>query len=223
MFIANFMTTPARTITPDTLLPEARALMSQGHFRHLPVVDGEGHLIGIVTDRDLRSALPTGLMDEQNHQDFLKRFETMPIKAVMTEATANLPAEATLDDALLLFDRTKVGGLPVVDCERKVVGILSVRDLLTAYRQLFGLDGKGSALVGVVDDGKPGVLTRLCEVLETNQIPFTRLLRTNQNDQGKGLIYVRVHTFNISGVHQTLAAAGFVPATPAITRKEKDA
>jgi len=223
MFIADFMTAPARTVTPETLLPEARELMTTGNFRHLPVVDEHGRLVGIITDRDLRSAMPSGLMDEEERREYLHRFEALPVKAVMTEAVASLPAEATLDDALLLFDRTRVGGLPVLDGEERVVGILSIRDLLTAYRQLFGLGLKGSTLVGVEDDGQPKPLTRITGVLEASRIPFTRLLRTGEPGQGSGLIYVRIHTYNLSAVHQALTAAGFKTATPTSGRKSDHA
>lgn len=216
MFVATFMTAPARTVTPATLLPQARELMSGGNFRHLPVVDDCGRLVGIVTDRDLRSAFPAGMLDEEERDEYLQRFARTEVRAIMTAAVASLPAQATLDDALLLFDRTRVGGLPVVDGEGKVVGILSVRDLLTAYRQLFGLGVKGSTLIGVADDGDPRILTRLTGALEAGHVPFTRLIRTGDLGGQGGVIYVRVHTHNLSSVNNALAGAGLKTVTPGI-------
>lgn len=223
MFISNFMTTPAKTVTPETLLTEARELMTTGNFRHLPVVDGTGCLVGIITDRDLRSAFPTGVMDEEERQAYMKRYVRTTVLAIMTEAVACLPLQATLDDALLLFDRTRVGALPVVDHGHKVAGILSVRDLLTAYRQLFGLGEKGSTLIGVADNGDPSLLTRLTGVLEKGRIPFTRLIRTGVlGDQG-AVIYVRVHTHNLNSVHNILASAGFGMVPPGVERSRDHA
>jgi acetoin utilization protein AcuB len=223
MFIATFMTTPARTVSPDTLLSEARELMTTGKFRHLPVVDEERRLVGIITDRDLRSAMPTGMLTEAEKGAYLQRFAATTVRTIMTEAVANLTAEATLDDALLLFDRTRVGALPVVDGEHKVIGIISVRDLLTAYRQLFGLGVKGSTLIGVVDQGDPTVLTRLTGALEAGQIPFTRLIRTGELGGHGSVIYVRVHTHNLNGVHNILAGAGFKTVAPGIERSNDHA
>ncbi|NTV14382.1 MAG: CBS domain-containing protein [Desulfobulbaceae bacterium] len=223
MFIATFMTAPPRTVSPDTLLAEARELMTGGNFRHLPVVDEEGRLAGIITDRDLRSAMPTGVIDKQEASEYRKRFARTTVRAIMTETVACLPLEATLDDALLLFDRTRVGALPVLNSAHQVVGILSVRDLLTAYRQLFGLGEKGSTLIGVADDGDPNVLTRLTKTLETGRIPFTRLIRTGELGGKSALIYVRVHTHNLNGVHNTLAGAGFRTVAPGIERSDENA
>jgi acetoin utilization protein AcuB len=135
----------------------------------------------------------------------------------MTEAVARITVNSTLDDALLLFERSKVGALPVVNDGQEVVGILSISDLLTAYKQLFGLGEKGSTLIAVKDDGKPKPLTRLTEALENRKVPFSRLIRDAGEGPGTdaGLIYVRVHTHNLSGVHTALAAAGFNTVNPA--------
>ena len=223
MFIANFMTAPAQTVSPETLLPVARELMTTGKFRHLPVVDPEGRLLGIVTDRDLRSAFPAGVFDEEERREYHKRYSRTTVAAIMTETVACISMAATLDDALLLFDRAKVGGLPVVNKDKKVIGVLSVRDLLTAYRQLFGLGVKGSNLITIEDDGRPRLLAQLTEVLESGGIPFTRLIRTgvSEGDRQPGLIYVRVHTHNLNGVRNALVAAGFKTVAPGIERSEE--
>ncbi|MBU0479648.1 MAG: CBS domain-containing protein [Proteobacteria bacterium] len=217
MFVVNFMTKKVVTVTPETLLPQVKDLLKTGNFRHLPVVDASGRLAGMLTDRDLRSAYPSVLMDEQERGRYLKRFKGMKLSEIMTEATARLSPQSTLDDALLLFDQAKVGALPVVDAEQKVVGIFSVRDLLAAYKKLFGLGEKGSTLIAVKDDGKPNPLSRLTAALEGKNVPFSRLIRNvrPESDSGAGLIYIRIHTHNLSGVHTTLAAAGFETVAPA--------
>ncbi|MBU0728947.1 MAG: CBS domain-containing protein [Proteobacteria bacterium] len=217
MFVTNFMTEKVTTVNPEMLLPQVKDLLSKGKFRHLPVIDASGKLTGILTDRDLRSAYPSAVIDEAERARYLNRFNQMKVSEIMTEAVARLTLRSTLDDALLQFDREKIGALPVVDDEQKVVGILSVQDLLAAYKQLFGLGEKGSALIAVKDDGKPHPLTRLTEVLENKKVPFSRLIRDvrSASNTGSGLIYIRVHTHNISGIHTALASAGFSTVTPA--------
>lgn len=218
MFVTTYMSKTVSTVSPDTPLSAAKETLSTGNFRHLPVLDPAGRLTGIITDRDLRSAYPSGLLKDDERSAYLKRFRKMEVREIMTAPVARLTVRSTLDDALLLFDHSKVGALPVVDDEEKVVGILSIRDLLTAYKQLFGLGEKGSALLAVQDDGQPHPLTRLTEVLEKREIPFSRLIRDAgpKSDQGSRLIYVRVHTHNISGVHAALTAAGFTSVTPVV-------
>ena len=218
MFVTSFMSKTVTTVTPDVLLSQVKDLLSKGNFRHLPVIDDSGKLIGILTDRDLRSAYPSALMEENERIDYLKRFKEMRVEEIMTEATARLTLKSTLDDALLLFDRSKVGALPVVDDKQRVVGLLSIRDLLAAYKKLFGLGEKGSALIAVKDDGKPRPLSRLTEALENKNVPFSRLIKDarSSSEEGSHLIYIRVHTHNISGVHATLESAGFSTVNPAM-------
>jgi len=223
MFIATYMTAPARTVSPDALLSEARELMTTGNFRHLPVVDAEQRLVGIITDRDLRSAMPTAMLDEATRGDHLKRFARTTVQAIMTQAAAHLTVESTLDDALLLFDRSRVGAMPVLNGNRQVIGILSVRDLLAAYRQLFGLGERGSTLIGIADSGEPNLLTRLTEVLESGHIPFTRLIRAGALGGHGAIIYVRIHTHNLNGVHNALTEAGFRTVAPGIERSDEHA
>jgi acetoin utilization protein AcuB len=217
MFVSNFMSSPVKTVTPETFLPAAREIMTTGSFRHLPVVGDKNRLLGIITDRDLRSALPSPLMSEPERGEYLQRFATLTVGQIMTAIVTKLPVKATLDDALILFEERKVGALPVVNGANQLVGILAVNDLLKAYKQLFGLGVRGSSLLVVKDDGNPRALTRLTEVLETKRVPFTRLIRTGgtgQNDE-ESLIYVRVHTYNLSGIHQALTEAGFQTVVPA--------
>jgi acetoin utilization protein AcuB len=103
------------TVTPDVSLAQVKDKLREGNFRHLPVIDKSGKLTGILTDRDLRSAYPSATMDEKERASYLKRFKEMKVSEIMTETVARLTQESTLDDALLLFERSKVGALPVVD------------------------------------------------------------------------------------------------------------
>jgi len=214
MFVETYMSRPVVTVTADTLLPEVRRLLLANNFRHLPVVDRENRLVGIITDRDLRGAWPAALMSEAEKEEYGSRFARTSARAIMTEAVARIGAAATLDDALLQFDRAKVGALPVVDGEDRLVGILSIRDLLSAYRQLFGLGERGSSLISVRDDGGADFLTRLVLLLDQKNIPFTRLIKKSFSGHNQGVVYLRIHTHNLHGVHRTLKDAGFAAVVP---------
>lgn len=213
MFVSNFMSHPVRTAGPETPVSEAREIMAAASCRHLPIVDEGGRLLGIITDRDIRSALPSAVVDQRKIAESLHRFATLPVKRIMTEVVTRLSVEATLDDALILFEENKVGALPVLDDDERLVGILALNDLLKAYKRLFGLGLRGSSLIVVKDDGKPHPLTRLTELLEAREVPFTRLIRTGDNDRDN-LIYVRIHTYKLSAIYQALAEAGFEAVAP---------
>lgn len=208
MIIARHMTPNPVTVRPETPLPEVRRLLHAKPYRHLPVTDDAGVLLGIVSDRDIRSSFPSALLDPLLRQEQIDRLEQVPVSAIMGHPTVSLSVEATLDDALLLFDRHPVGALPVVDAGRRVVGIVSPRDVLRAYRRLFAIGEAGSALVEVRDDGRPRLLSRIAAALEEHEIPCTRLVRAERRNGGDGTAYVRVQTYNIHAVHELLRAAG---------------
>jgi len=210
MYIYEHMTPDPITISSEILLPEARLLLNEYDFRHLPVVDEKRRLIGIITDRDLRSAYPSSVTVESERMLIYRKVEKTKVADIMTTSCSTLRLEATLDDALMIFDRDKVGGIPVVTDRDVVVGMFSMRDLMTAYRKLFGVDDKGSLLVGIVDDGRETIMSELVVMFEENSISLTRLIRLNQGREG-AQIYMRINTRNPGLVRKLLVGNGFSP------------
>ena len=207
MYISRHMTSDPITVSPAMLLPEARALLNEYHFRHLPVVDEQGRLVGMLTDRDLRSAYPSSVLSDSERRLVYERVEETAVSEIMTTECISLSADSTLDDALFLFDRDQLGALPVLDNDQ-VVGIFSIRDLTAAYKTSFGVGEKGAVLIGLHDDGSPTIMTRLVTLLEEEGIPFTRVLRIHDKSNGDS-IYLRVNTFKIAAVLGLLEENGF--------------
>ncbi len=206
MFIENYMTREPQTIGPKMLLPEARLLLNEYHFRHLPVVDNLGRLLGMLTDRDLRSAYPSSVLSDSERRMIFDRVEQTAVEEIMSTKLVCLSSQSTLDDALHHFDREKVGALPVIDDE-KLVGVFSIRDLLGAYKELFGVSEKGSVLITIIDEGQDGILQNIISLLEKEQVPFTRLMRVGNREEEKR-IYLRVNTFKLAAIYTLLEEAG---------------
>ncbi len=212
MYVTNYMKRAPVTVRPETSIAEVKSILETKHFRHLPVVDDKGRLLGMVTDRDVRSAYPSSVVSDKQNKDEMLKVSQSPVCEIMTWDVVFLAPYATLDDALILLDRQKVGALPVVDEDRTVIGIFSISDLIQAYTKLFGLGERGSALVGVKADGKPRPLTRIVHVLEEHGIHFNRVVRKKDDTPGASFetITIRVNTMNIRAVHRALEEAGFV-------------
>jgi acetoin utilization protein AcuB len=217
MFIHYHMTASPITVTADQTVAEAIDILQQNSIRHLPVVDEQGLLKGMLSDRDLRSARPSSVAQSKERHNVEERVNNTPISVVMSRECMSLSRLATLDDALLIFQSRKFGALPVVDEEEKVVGIFSIGDLLKAYRCLFGLGEKGSVLISVEDTDDPQALSKLVKVMEEKQVQFTRLVRADGSCKSKAMIYLRINTYNIRSVYKALEAAGFTIHVPEIT------
>lgn len=214
MYVRYYMTVSPITVNPEVPIEEAKALLERHNFRHLPVVDGEGRLLGMVTDRDIRSAFPSTMLTAEERQQILNRVQQIPVGDIMSANNMVLTTTSTLDDALLLFERKSVGALPVLDEGGRVAGIMSFNDLLKAWRSLFGLGEKGSVLLAIEVSAEPRSLSKLVQVLEELNVPFTRLVRTDGSGREPAMIYLRINTYNIRAVHKAIEKAGFTVYHP---------
>ncbi len=218
MFIQDYMTENPVTVAPDIMIIGAIELLGEYDFRHLPVVDGDGVLLGIVTDRDLRSACPSSIIREEDIEQGMELLRSTPVATVMSSEVIVISPDSTIDAALLLFESRGFGTLPVVDRQGRVVGIFSLKDMMVGYRRLFGLGEKGSALVCIEDSGEKQMLSSLVKALAENKILFTRLIRKEKDGPRPAMIYLRINSMNLSFVRKVIDGAGFTLYNPVIDR-----
>lgn len=129
MTVSEVMTRDPFSITRDTLLLEIVRTLKESHIRQLPVVSPDGHLVGIVTDRDVRLALNSPLV-LRGRGDDMDLMRTVMAEAIMTSDPLSVSPETSIVEAARLLAKYKFGALPVVSGE-KLVGIISTTDLLS--------------------------------------------------------------------------------------------
>ena len=133
--VEDWMTYNPITITPDTTLPVAHQLMKDNNVRRLPVLDGKS-ILGIVTLGDVRAAGPS----ESNSLSIYElRFllSSTTVDTVMTTKLYCVKPEDTLDHAAQVMLGHKVGGLPVIDDDGLLAGIISESDIFKAVMEIF--------------------------------------------------------------------------------------
>ena len=125
--VKDWMTRNVVTITPDTTLPEAHRLMTENRVRRLPVMRND-FLVGIITLGDVRGAEPSGATSlsiwELNYL-----LSQLKIEEIMTRNLITISPYATIGQAAEVMLEHKVSGLPVVDGEMKLVGIITESDI----------------------------------------------------------------------------------------------
>ena len=141
--VRDIMTSPALVIGPDTTLPVASALMKQHHIRHLPVVEN-GRLIGVISRGDLREASTRAAVNADSYElNFT--LARLTVDRLMTRRVLTITPEAPIVHAAELMTQHKIAGLPVVDAEGGVVGIITESDLLRLLvRSLGDANGKSA-------------------------------------------------------------------------------
>lgn len=129
MRVVDVMSEAPVTVTPSQTAADAHELMMQKGFRQLPVVDG-GQLVGIISDRDIRLCAGERFwVDAEAREAALK----IPVGALMTRELVTLSPNDSLEKALEVFIDAKVGGIPVVDQDAGLLGIVTYVDLLRCF------------------------------------------------------------------------------------------
>ena len=129
--VSERMTRFPVTVTPNASIANALEKMKAGHFRHLPVVDENNHLLGIFSDRDLRLMHPSPSVEQD--QQALEKFAATAIADVATYNPISILPDATLENAADLMLRWNVEALPVVAGDDHLVGIITASDFLKEF------------------------------------------------------------------------------------------
>lgn len=125
--VADWMTEGVLAVETFDSIAIARQLMAKHRVNQLPVLDND-HLVGIVTDRDIRDAYPTSMMI--NRAEEIDRFaEKITVEEVMTRDIFIVRPETSLSTAVSLLRRHRIGSLPVVK-NKSLVGIITRSDIL---------------------------------------------------------------------------------------------
>jgi acetoin utilization protein AcuB len=207
MLISTIMTQPVVTIGPDKSILQAKAKLDSRRIRHLPVVGQDSVLLGIITDRDLRGLLPSRLDQDLPARNELKKLSTIKVKDIMVKEPYTLSLSHSLQNALVLFQRTRVGAFPVVDERRRAVGILSKGDLLSAFTHVLGIDEPGT-LLGVVVEQTHSAVMAVVQAIEAAGIAFGSILVARDWDEGHWAVFAYLFSLQTTGLKRRLERMG---------------
>jgi len=129
MKVVDVMTRDPMTLAPTETVGQADEVMTQNRFRQIPIVTKK-ELVGIVTDRDVRSFLSGSLL--ANSQDRDRAFNT-PVQEIMTTDPITVSPDDDLQEILEVLIEEKIGGIPVVDETEGLVGIVTYVDVLRCF------------------------------------------------------------------------------------------
>lgn len=213
MFVSRSMTHKVIRVDPDAGIFEAQELMAENKVRHLPVTEPDGRLIGIVTDRDIRSALPYKFFEQSPSEGEKKNVSQLKVKDIMTRDAITISPSYTIQDALLIIQDSRVGALPVVDEAGKLKGIISVRDLLRAFINVLGIGEPGTLLCILVEE-KVGQLKKIVDAITAENISFGSVLVARYWEKDKRAVFTYLLTQNIAHVKEKLTKLGFTLLDP---------
>jgi acetoin utilization protein AcuB len=214
MYIRKTMTVKVITISKYADILEARTLMVANRFRHLPVVDENDNLAGIITDRDVRSALSLERYNAPSRPDPTDGISGIVVADVMTRDPVTIALDSTIQDALLLIRDHGVGAFPVVDETGKLRGILSDSDLLRAFINVLGINEPG-LLLGILVDEEMREMQKIVDALVAEDVSFGSILVARHWKEGKRAVFPYLLSQNIAALKRRLTRLGFDLLDPA--------
>jgi acetoin utilization protein AcuB len=146
MLVVERMTTPVVTITAETTVGQALAIIEARQLRHLPVLDAQDTLIGIVSEKDLLRARPDD-----------------PVQEVMTRKVITVTEYTALEEAARIMADHKISSLPVMR-NGKLVGIITETDLFKIFLELLAAREKGVRLTMLIPEEKGTLASLTAEI-----------------------------------------------------------
>jgi CBS domain-containing protein len=136
--VADAMTRKIVTVTEKDALEKLEEGMERLRFRHLPVVDEAGKLVGLLTHSDIRHAWSTFLSDREADRNAL--IAQVPVGRIMQKTVVTVRPDESLVEAGRRMWEDKLGCLPVVDDTGALVGIITAADFIRMTLRLMGSD-----------------------------------------------------------------------------------
>ena len=153
MRVNEIMNKEPITISPETRVGQALKLMQQHQIRHLPVIKDD-FMVGWISARTLREVLLASML------------EIITVGDVMVEAPISVTPDTSVEEAARLVHEHRIGGMPVLE-EEKLVGVITVNDLLSAFIIMLGLL-RSSSRLDLLLDTKPETLEKVSRLIKTH-------------------------------------------------------
>ncbi len=189
MFIKLWMQQDVITVNQETSIGEAKEIIKQHNFRHLPVTE-EKKLIGIITQTDIGKALPAAIDSSVTPESRIIAAHARVSSFMVADPITVKPLDP-LEKAALLMQQFKIGAVPVVEDEQ-LIGIITESDILKAFAEILGCDEKGARIEMQIGRESSAVytITEICRQFKMNLTAITLYRNFSPDHQ---LLTIRVN------------------------------
>lgn len=202
MIVEEIMKTKVISLSPTDSIADAMDLMETKKIRHIPIIDNNEHLVGIITLSDVWKASPSIFRANEHIEDLQRPLEAIMKKNVITGHPLDF-----VEEVAGLFYEHKIGCLPITK-DQKLVGIITETDLLRTMVELTGAHQPGSQLEIRVPNlaGKLSDITAIIKNRKANILSV--LVYPDKKDDQYKILVIRVQTMNPTMLIQELKQAG---------------
>jgi acetoin utilization protein AcuB len=203
MIVEEIMKTEVVTLFPTDSIADAMHLMEIKKIRHIPVINTDKLLVGIVTLSDIRDAAPSIFRADEHLEDLQRPIDSIMKKDVITGHPLDF-----VEEIAAVFYEHKISCIPITN-SRKLVGIVTETDLLRTLVELTGAHQPGSQIEVRVPNlaGKLSDITTIIKNRKANILSV--LVYPDKMDAQYKILVIRVQTMNPTAVIQDLKQAGY--------------
>jgi acetoin utilization protein AcuB len=205
MFVSKRMAQNPVIISPEDSIDAAMTAMRKGRFRRLPVVE-EGRLVSFISDRDLMRVAPSPATTLSKYEE-KSLLAKLKVTDIMPNKVISISDEATIEEAALLMEQNRIGGLPVISSVGVVVGVITETDIFKTFIDVMGL-AKGKTRLTVEVEDKVGVVYELASVFKDAGLSIDSLVTCKQLD-GKYEIVIRGNIPDAEDIKSKIEAQGY--------------
>ncbi len=190
MLVKEWMAADPIVVDENTSIMKATQLMKEHGIRRVPVVKG-GKIVGIVSDRDIKEAAPSKATSLDVHELYYLLSE-IKIKDIMTPRPITLRENDSVEKAAVIMLENRISGMPVVDEEGRVLGMITQTDIFKVMISISGAYRSPIQLALDLED-RPGSLNQLLNSLRVHEARMVSVLTSQENmPPGRREVYIRI-------------------------------
>ncbi len=207
MYVKNWMKTNVITTTKGDSFYKVAKSMKNMKIRHMPVVNKDGKVIGMISDRDVKLASPSAATSlSKGEIGYL--LEKITVAEIMNHQLFIVKSDTTIEYASKIMKENKIGALPVIGEGGKIIGIISTIDVLEAFYDVMGGSAKSNRLTVKIDDAI-GSLAKLTKII-ADHVGFIISIVTPyyERENMKREIVIRIQTPDIEATIKDIEKNG---------------
>ena len=203
MIVEEIMNTHVISLKETATVNKAVRTMRDKKIRHLPIINDANEVVGIVTDHDIKNALPSSLREEPNSNVY----DAVVADIMVKDPIIGHPLDFVEEVAMTMYEN-KISCLPIVS-GGKLIGIVTTTDVLYRYIELTGATQPASKL-DIRVTNKPGILHEITEIIAAHKANvLSVLVYPDSENSSNRILSIRLQVINPLSIIDDLRAKGF--------------
>ena len=200
MLVSNWMSKNVITVDVDDSMHDAMKRMKEKEIRMLPVLK-KGKLVGVVTDRDIKRASASDATTLDVHE-LLYLVSKINVGNIMTKYPVTVPQNFTVEETAEVLLKHKISGVPVVDQNGQLVGIITQTDLFRVLISLTGVSKGGIQFAFQLED-RPGSIKEVADIIRLYGGRMVSILTSYDGvPEGYRKVFIRMHSIERAKLQQ---------------------